>query len=68
MEEVLLVGVDFVAPDGLYVLNGNGQGVASHVIGRTCFKLIGEFFLGGVLESDALNHFAAALIGRHLLK
>ena len=62
------MGVDFVAPDGFYVLNGNGQGVAADIIGRTCFKLIGEFFVGGALESDALNHLAAALIGRHLLK
>ena len=62
------MGVDFVAPDGFDILNGNGQGVAAHVIWRTCFKLIGEFFVGGVLESDALNHFAAALIGRHLLQ
>ena len=63
----------FVRGNGLHsdvrnILQRHSQGVRSHIIGCSGFKLIGQPLISGFFKRNTRNHFATALIGRHAVE
>ena len=66
--EFALVSGYAVHTDAFHIVNGSGQGVTAHIVGRAGLKLIRQPLVGGFFKGDACNHLSAALIGLHLLQ
>ena len=66
--EGLFVSMNLVHADSIDIVECHSQGVRADIVGRACFKFVGEFLVSGVFERYAANHFSTALIGRHLLQ
>ena len=62
-QQLLLVAVDVVHAQGVDVVDGGGQAVGGHIVGRSGLELKGQLVVGGSLPADAADHLAAALIG-----
>ena len=66
--EHLFVRSNPIQPHRLHIVDGGGQTVRTHIVGRARFELKRQAFEGGVLKSDAGDHLSAPLIGRELLQ
>src|SRR5439155_23776606 len=56
------------APDLLDVINGGCKPDSACDVWRTCFEPVRRFLERALLESDAYNHFAAAVPWRHRIE
>ena len=62
---MLLDGIEANAVD---VVDGGGQSVGGHIVGRAGLELEGQALEGGTLPRHLVDHLAATLIGRQTVE
>ena len=60
--------LDGVEAQRLDILDGLGESVGGHIVGRSCLKLKGQALEGGTLPRHLVDHLATTLIGRQLFE
>ena len=68
LQQCLFPSGDHPQPDAIDVLDGRLQSDDVAHRRRARLELVGQFVVGGVGESDGLDHLAAALVRRHLIE